>query len=351
MGHLKGRATRILGIATVSSIALLAAACSDSTEETNPGGGDVDTGPKIPTTPADATATDMVFAVDQFFIGETDWSATRDDQAWKLFGANVDNLVSTKLDANHCQFRAGAGDHIKIDGENGLDNSFGQNITPFINTLAPNPTASINESLADGDFTTLLLVRAINAAGEQGGISGGLYAAASIELPVWDGSDVWPVYSSSTTSDNIDAPATAFDASWVLDDTWNSGRTESMVIPIVVSGAIFPINLSHASITMTFNAERTEVTKGIISGIINPDEFIEELKSVVGGLDEALCEGSLIDNVASQIRQAPDIMKDSTNGDPSVTCNAISIGLGFTAKRANLGDVVPDPEIDNPCAE
>ena len=102
---------------------------------------------------------------------------------------------------------------------------------------------------------------------------------------------------------------------------------------------------------MEFNADRTEVTKGIISGIINPDEFIEELKSVVGGLDEALCEGSLIDNVASQIQQAPDIMRDSTNGDPSVTCNAISIGLGFTAKRANLGDVVPDPVIDNPCAE
>ena len=44
-------------------------------------------------------------------------------------------------------------------------------------------------------------------------------------------------------------------------------------------------------------------------------------------------------------------MADGTNGDPTKTCNAISIGLGFNAKAVKLGAVAPpaQPKPD-PCA-
>ncbi len=341
MGDFKGRALSIVGIATV---AWLAAGCGG-------GGGTADTGPEIPTTGADETATDVVFAVDQFFLGETDWSTTRGIDAWKRFGINLDGLVSTKLDANHCKFAAGADVGIQIDGDDGLDNSFGQNITPFIERFEPDPSNSVNTALTEGDFTTLLRVRDLNATGDQGGMSAGLYAAAPVETPAWDGTDVWPVYTSSTSGEDIDKPTTGFDASWVLENEWNSGKTDSVIVPIVVSGIIFPINLSHASITMKFNADRSEVTEGIIAGIIDPLDFIEELRKVAGSLEESFCEGALFDSIATQIRQSADIMDDSTNGDPGLACNAISIGLGFTAKRAGIGEVVADPDEADPCAE
>ena len=291
-----------------------------------------------------------MFAVDQFFLGESDWDSKLGLDAWKMFGADLDGLASTKLDDNHCQHAPGASKAIQIDGDQGLDNSFGQNVTPFIDRFEPNPTNSINVAIADGDFTTLIRVLDLNAAGEQGGISAGLYAGADIETPVWDGSDVWPVYASSTTGDDLDKPTTRFDSAYVLDDKWNSGKTDRVVIPIVVGGVIFPIGLNHASITMEFNADRTEVTRGIIAGLIDPTEFVDELRIVAGSIGEELCEGALFDSIAAQIYQSTDIMSDSTNGDSSARCEAISIGLGFTAKRASMGQVIPDPIGDDPCA-
>ena len=44
-------------------------------------------------------------------------------------------------------------------------------------------------------------------------------------------------------------------------------------------------------------------------------------------------------------------MADGTNGDPTKTCDGISVGLGFEGLAIKLGDIAPkaDPPAD-PCA-
>ncbi len=90
---------------------------------------------------------------------------------------------------------------------------------------------------------------------------------------------------------------------------------------------------------------------GTIAGVIDTEQFISELAKVAGSFDTSLCSGSTFDSIAQQIRQASDIMSDGTNGDPSKTCDAISIGLGFNGHGVTLGDVAaPVTPPPDPCA-
>ncbi|MFI5302793.1 MAG: hypothetical protein ACHREM_32285 [Polyangiales bacterium] len=62
----------------------------------------------------------------------------------------------------------------------------------------------------------------------------------------------------------------------------------------------------------------------------------------------SLCQGSAFDSVAQQFRQANDILLDGTNvaGAP---CTGISLGVGFEAKRVQLGSVVTPTAPPSPC--
>lgn len=70
---------------------------------------------------------------------------------------------------------------------------------------------------------------------------------------------------------------------------------------------------------------------------------------MAGSLNPSLCPPSAtFESIAQQIRQASDILADGTQ-DPGVTCNGISIGLGFEAEAATLGVVFDAPVPPDPC--
>ncbi|MCA9643092.1 MAG: hypothetical protein KC492_20480, partial [Myxococcales bacterium] len=114
----------------------------------------------------------------------------------------------------------------------------------------------------------------------------------------------------------------------------------------------FTLNLVITNAVITANiSDQSNVTGGIIAGVLDTDGLIDELRKVAGAVDPSLCSGSTFDSIATQIRAASDIMKDGTNG-PGATCNGISIGLGFDAKPVQLGPVA-DPSMpgEDPCAQ
>jgi hypothetical protein len=83
--------------------------------------------------------------------------------------------------------------------------------------------------------------------------------------------------------------------------------------------------------------------------VLDTEKLINGLRKVAGRISTSLCGGSTFDGIAQQIRQTSDILADGTN-KAGVPCNAISVGLGFTAKRIKnpskvspLGTPSPDP--------
>jgi hypothetical protein len=89
---------------------------------------------------------------------------------------------------------------------------------------------------------------------------------------------------------------------------------------------------------------------GQLGGVLDTEEFAAAIRTLAGSFDASLCDGAALDGILNQIRQASDILTDGTQ-DPAVTCNGISIGLGFELSQVSLGSIAPiTPPAPDPCA-
>jgi hypothetical protein len=93
------------------------------------------------------------------------------------------------------------------------------------------------------------------------------------------------------------------------------------------------------------------VVSGIIAGVLDTDEAIAAARYLADRLSTSLCNPAAFELFAGDpITEAQDILDDGTNAS-GVPCNAISIGIGFTAKLvANPTQVAVDPTpLPDPC--
>ncbi|MFO0569842.1 MAG: hypothetical protein U0263_29600 [Polyangiaceae bacterium] len=313
---------------------------------------------------------DTVVALNKLFLGDTDYSGNPDPNAWRTIGYNLDGLISTKNGTNHCKYQEGATkSSVQTDGENGIDNSFGSNLVKIIASLSANPSNTISQSLSDGDFTIMLKMAKLEDKADQTGIVTGLYGGAKFSAlipdckatptdpncvaPKFDGSDKWPVLPELLNNGNIDSPKVSFPDSYVAGGTWVSGSEGDLDLTVSIQGFSLALKITKAVISTDLSGAgaTAKATKGVIAGIIPTEQLIGELKKVAGGFDQTLCEGQTFESIAQQIRAASDIMADGSNGDPTKTCDGISVGLGFEALAVQLGGVAPAASApEDPCA-
>jgi hypothetical protein len=280
-----------------------------------------------------------VFAVRQLTWGEGN------SGQWKAYGFDLDGKTSTAASTDLCQPNSGGNAGAAYpDGNAGIDNSFGKNILPTILGLYPTFTADINNSLVNGDFTTLLELLCLPTTGDVPVLHAKLWEATPLgKMPAWDGTDTWMVDPLLLSDPTDPASSTAlFPSGSLAGATFDAGTGGTFIISIPVHNgtqtAWMRLTLHAARITMTLSADRKSATGGMIGGVLDTEEFVAEVKKV--GFLLGLCGSPLFDSVLTQIRQASDIMNDGTQ-DVSKTCNGISIGLGFEMGAAQRGGVGP----------
>jgi len=294
-----------------------------------------------------------VFAVDKLFLGETNRDGTPNkSNGWRQYGYNLDGKVSTTASKDLCKPNSSAAPAtIYPDGDQGIDNSFGKNILAIILGLEPAPSTSVNESIGEGSFTVMMSLEGLGADPSYNPLTTRLYAGADLgAAPAWDGTDMWPVRPELLNDPtDITSSKVVFPQSYLVDNTWVSGTKGTVNLNLSVSGFALNLTIASAILSMELDADHKGAVNGTIAGVLETEVLIEELQKVVGGFQPSLCEGSTIEGILNQIRQASDILKDGSQ-DPSRTCDGISVGLGFSAKQVQLGTVAPasDPAPD-PC--
>ena len=299
-------------------------------------------------------------------LGDTNPDGTPNPKYWENIGYNLDGIISTKDGSNHCKPLRGANpEFVKTDGANGIDNSFGSNLMPIITSVAPDASPSLNASLQVGDFSVIVHMENADDSATQSGISaallgGALHNAMGVcanggDAPCFDGTDMWPITRETVKGDTFNGVADAnvqFPNAYIVDGMWVSGSKGDLDLSVAIENVAFVLRIRDAFITMDLSGRGTdaEAVNGVIAGLIITEQLIEDLRAVAGSLDESLCDGPTFDSIAQQVRAASDIMRDGTNGNSSDKCDAISVGLGFTATGINLGSVAP-PIVppDNPC--
>jgi hypothetical protein len=308
------------------------------------------------------TATDSKFyALYSLSLGDADRSGAPSSTAWKKYGYDIDGLASTDKSTDHCKLKVGAPNKFKIDGEDGIDNSFGANILPVITTASPDAAKSINDSLKSGQFTVIIQATGLNDAADQTntGLTGQLFAGAAMaNAPKWDGSDEWTVLPALLNGSTVESGSKVkFADAYVNKGVFVSGSDATVTLSLSVGGAALDLNINKATISFKKPAAGAiDATEGTIAGVLNTEQLISELRKVAGRVSPTLCSGTTFDSIASQIRQASDIQANGSNS-ASAECDGISIGIGFTAKQvkaptkvAENGAPSPDPCTSSPDA-
>jgi hypothetical protein len=351
-----------IGIGTfVTLAALQGCSSSSSPASTSSVGGP----PAKPSGPATTSTEEHNFALQTLFLGDQDRSGVTSQTAWKSFGYNLDGKVSTASSSDVCTLQAGAPKQTQVDGDNGIDNSFGENILPIIITTAGQDAASkINQSIGNGGFTVMFDVTGL--ADSQPtltatGLKGFLNAGSTFDpdggtKPTFTTADNWPV-----SPELLNDPTNPKSSKVQFSDAYSVGGTFVSGVDASGHGLAVTLNLSIGGVSIdiaivnafiTFNHSPGQATNGTIAGVINSQDLVDKLRTVAGRISTSLCGGNAFNSIAQQILQASDIMADGTNG-AGQQCNAISIGLGFTAKEIALPTRVAQPAAPkpDPCAD
>ncbi|WP_437737957.1 hypothetical protein [Sorangium sp. So ce1335] len=341
---------------SVASVAGSVAGCGS--DPVDPAGGtNVDPGqppPPGPVQPGDGE--DVAFGIDRLFLGETDRDGKKMAGSWKQYGFNLDGKVSSTVSQDLCKPVDGAPpSDVYPDGVDGIDNAFGSRLVGLIATLLSDPSTRVTEAIGNGDFTVIFKLEGLGDKASYNPLTAKLYGGATLgTAPSWNGSDKWPVVPELLEdAQDIESAKVVFPASYVVDNTWVSGPESqaSFKLNLTFSGTTIGLTIRNVRIAMDLAPDHKSVVKGTLAGVLETSVLVEELRSVIGAVQPGVCEGPGLDTILDQVRRASDIMKDGSQ-DPSRECDAISIGLGFTAKQVQLGEVAPPAEATGvPCGE
>jgi hypothetical protein len=354
-------------------IGAFAAGCSSSstgTTTTDSGAPPVEAGSymsaKPPTSSGSATTstTTQNFALHTLQLGDTDRSGSMNQMAWQNYGFDVDGKFTTLSSNDVCTRFTGAPSSVQVDGTDGTDNSFGSNILPLVQTVAGNGLdATLNNTINSGSFTVMFDITGLTSDPMQTNTSlsaqlfgGGKFVEGDggAGMPTWTTADNWPVIAQLLNNPTSVSGGSKikFPDAFIVNGTWVSGTPiATLSLQLTFSGQSLTLNVHQATITMQHSAAN-KMTNGTIAGVITTSELISSLMAIAGHLSTSLCSGAAFNSIATQIEQDSDIIHDGSNvmGTP---CDAISIGLGFTADQIGEPTVVAAPTAPspNPCGD
>jgi hypothetical protein len=324
--------------------------------------GDICAGtPRLPPDVPDAAAATLgeatTFAVAALLFGDFGAPDGGPNTAWQDLGFNLDGHATGPGSNNVCGRAPGAPSSIQTDGRlsgcPGIDNSFGANVIPIFEGADsdPRPSMTLTNLIQQGAFTLQLQIRGLDLSSAQSatGLIAQSFASNRFDAtaaPTFSPTEDWPVRDDLHPDPAVGA---SFAVAYVNRGTFVA-REGNVVLSVVQGpGRRIDLHIHHAIVAMDLKGDHA--INGTLAGVLQVSEFIADARPFAIAISKSLC-GDAFDGVAQQFKQCVDILDDGTNaaGKP---CNAISLGIGFTAKRiANPKRTAPpEPQTDNCSAD
>jgi hypothetical protein len=291
-----------------------------------------------------------VLAVDKLYLGSTTFTGEKKDDAWKEFGFNVDGLTTTNDFSAHCKPYSDGKTSSFEDGIDGRDNSFGRNVRPAIEALSPDLDSQANNAIAAGSFTQIFAFEKLGTSPDAGPLITKVYGGAQLGMaPAWKGNDCWPVvYEDLKNGKDISSAKSVYLDAKLVKNVWESNGKTDVVLPLTVLNQTVPLRLYQVRMSVKLDPTHKGGALGQLGGFVKTEEFVKAVRTAAGSISKQYCQ--LFDlNLADTIRRSSDMLDDGSQ-DPNKTCNAISVGIGFTLRSVAFGKIAPpaQPVVD-PC--
>jgi hypothetical protein len=297
--------------------------------------------PPPPPPPTDAgtiTGSTRWYVVNTLKLGLTPrGSSVHDVNAWKDYGYDLDGRITTaddsKLGTNTCKRLPGSPSGILTDGNGGRDDNFGGHVMQVMAQLQSGIEDSQNQAIANGGTTLILRLDNVGA-GDNAHVPGALYATGPLangSTPRFDGSDIYRVLASSLTDGvTIGSAKATFPGGYMTGGVWVSGLPSPSAVallPLAIFGGV-PIPVSSPIVSFRV----ADGSEGTIAGAVGVGAFTNALAAWAPAF--GICpSSSTYQQIVITMTQSADLVLGAPQlQNPAVTCDAISLGIGFTTR-------------------
>lgn len=321
--------------------------------------------------PSDAPDLDPIFlGVDQLWLGGQRLDGTVDKDAWKDFGFDLDNTCTAsptceEHTATSCK-RTQAG--LVPDGNHCRDNNFGklQNIVSGSADVGGRyglNDGSFNCGLCYGKYNILIRISGYNGTPNDDEVRVDLYRSPGleVELPLkscdgdpatrlcwWVADTPWTIDRKSTTdpqATSLAAAQIADPAAFVRDGYLIARFPKKALIwfpGTYLDTTTFPLLLTHGLVSARlFRASdgTFRLGDGVIGGRVTSEDVLQSFRWV------GLCDGDPLLPIAKSSVQANLDIATEPDASPDAPCDALSLGVVFSARQATIGKLVDGPDL------
>ncbi|MFT3769465.1 MAG: hypothetical protein QM820_28845 [Minicystis sp.] len=295
--------------------------------------------PDPPTIADDATSNEIVFALRTLDLGE---SATVPpgydlDHACTCFADAGPSCVSQKA---HC------------DAPGGIDNASAQFFSLIKFAAGPSNFSSdaFGAKVGVGVWSLLIRVRGYNGKDDDPAVDVALFPSTGIDPPpLWNGNDAWRIAASSVNGSDLDHAIYTSQGAYVAQ-----GRLVAAMPSVLMKlgGEENTITLQLTGGVLTGKVAKTQLgwalSEGVLAARWKSSDLFQALSTYRDGDGKPICTdlGLGYASAKSAFCSGLDILADPS-GAKTLPCDALSIGIGFTAQEAKIG-VVDEPPMTTP---
>lgn len=291
------------------------------------------------------------FEVKHFYLGSQDHTGANNKDGWREWGYDLDHVCTgvkeSRENIGTCRRAEGANQDDLIDGDGCRDNNFGAKIIPLVLLSNPVFEETTNAGLLKGSSTWVFELEDVDDGPDDPYAPGRLYRAAPFADPAarlaLDGTDVRKVTADSVIGRSLDRAITSFALGYIRGNVWVSGDPRAFDVQVPIGDFSVTMPLSSGILTMLLSADHAKATAGIAAGALASDKFEVLLRPVAERA--GFCPGStLYNSFLRTVAKFPDVVIDAPFlQDTTVTCNGISIGVGF-----DFAPIQPVTEVVDP---
>jgi hypothetical protein len=315
----------------------------------------------------------LYFAVRDMALGSLDREGQPTDFAWKTLGFDLDGVCTNSETCPGEQEPSCKGLGMPADGRECRDNTFGRLENEAVSLENVGKTVGLsndgfNCSLCNGVYNFLIKISEWNGQPDDANVRVDLYPSPGIENPpawkcdiadpigawkpnpCWTKSDKFTIQSNSFTgvlSEKELPPASLNDPSAYVRHGYIVGQLPADTLfwfpGDKATVRAFPLKIQHGIFVGKLEQKDAgwHIADGTIAGRARRDDLVEGFQQL------GFCEGhELYSAMQIYLTTYLDILASGAVS-PEATCDALSVGIGFTADEASFSttpvDVVPLP--------
>jgi hypothetical protein len=282
-----------------------------------------------------------------------------------LVGFDLDALCTCAGEGASCN-RPSWADAVVCDGPEGRDNAAAQ-LFQAASVFAPQlASSSFTAQIGSGRFSLLFRVRNYNGQPNDEQVTVAFFASPGRDKntcmpqgqPNWDGSDSWPIASTSLEpptgqggagGGGCGAPGYDFetprfvDAEAYVSDGVLVAAPDELLFYFTTGNSIAEVHLTAPQLSARIAQGGSGFTleEGVIAGRWPVEELRLSFVALANGGQRLCTDDAFYGNIRTAVCDHADIASELSG--PTTPCDAVSFGIGFRAEPALLGPVWEPP--------